>query len=69
MYSYQDDRPVVADPAARYYGAILDDRTLTPGPDALLTRTLFRDWLNAYLSGGAEMPHVHHPDPMGRTRR
>ncbi|HEY5805677.1 MAG TPA: SDR family oxidoreductase [Lysobacter sp.] len=69
MYSYQDDRPVVADPAARYYDAILDDRMLTPGPDARLAPTHFRDWLNAYLSGATEMPHVHHPDPMGRTQR
>lgn len=64
MYSYQDDRPVVADPDARYYDAVLDDRTLTPGAHALLGRTHFKDWLDGYLSGAIEIPHVHHPNPM-----
>lgn len=67
MYSYQDDRPVMADPGASYYGAILDDHTLTPGPRALIASTYFRDWLNEYLSGPRQMPHVHHPNPMART--
>ena len=64
MYSYQDDRPVVADPAARYYDAILDDQTLTHGANALIAGTHFRDWLDGYLSGSIEIPRVHHPSPM-----
>ncbi|HEY0661240.1 MAG TPA: SDR family oxidoreductase [Lysobacter sp.] len=68
MYSYQDDRPVVADETARYYDGILDDRTLTPGPGALIAKTHFRDWLQGYLSGSIEIPHVHHPDPLARGR-
>ncbi|UNK48504.1 SDR family oxidoreductase [Lysobacter sp. S4-A87] len=68
MYSYQDDRPVVADATARYYDALLDDHTLTPGSNALLTPTHFRDWLDSYLSGAIEMPHVHHPNPMSPDR-
>ncbi|WP_368564761.1 SDR family oxidoreductase [Pseudoxanthomonas sp. UTMC 1351] len=68
MYSYQDDRPVVADPTASYYGAILDDHMLTPGPHALTAKTYFRDWLDGYLSGALQIPHVHHPSPMARTR-
>lgn len=69
MYSYQDDRPVVADPGAQYYGAILDDHTLTPGANARIAPTHFRDWLESYLSGGVEIPHVHHPDPLARATR
>lgn len=66
MYAYQDDRPVVADPSVRYYGAVLDDHTLTPSGDALTTPTRFRDWLESYVSGAIEIPHVHHPDPLAR---
>ncbi|WP_454830905.1 SDR family oxidoreductase [Pseudoxanthomonas wuyuanensis] len=67
MYGYQDNRSVIADPEASYYGAILDDLTLTPGLDALVAKTYFRDWLNGYLSGPRQMPHVHHPNPVART--
>lgn len=69
MYSYQDDRPVIADPLASYYGAILDDRTLTPGDGALIAGTHFRDWLDGYLSSRVPLPHVHHPDPLSHPRR
>jgi uncharacterized protein YbjT (DUF2867 family) len=68
MYSYQDDRAVIADLAARYYNAILNDHTLTPGAHALIARTNFRDWLEDYLSGSVRIPHVHHPNPMAHTR-
>lgn len=67
MYSYQDDRPVIADLDAPYYGAILDDRTLTPGPHALIAHTLFKEWLDGFLTGAIELPHVHHPNPLART--
>lgn len=68
MYSYQDNRPVMADQAASYYDAILDDHMLTPAPHALIAKTYFRDWLDGYLSGALPIPHVHHPNPMARTR-
>ena len=68
MYSYQDNRPVIADRSASYYNAILDDRTLTPGAHALIASTNFRNWLDGYLSGSVRIPHVHHPDPMAPTR-
>jgi len=42
----QDARPVVADASARYFGAVLDDRMLTPDEDALLGTTRFEEWLN-----------------------
>jgi uncharacterized protein YbjT (DUF2867 family) len=64
MYSYQDNRSVIADQAASYYGAILNDRTLMPEAQALTGKTTFRDWLDGYLSGYLQMPHVHHPNPL-----
>ena len=47
-----DPRTVVADPEARYFGALLSDGELTPGPDAELYRTTFDEWLtgNARVS-------------------
>ena len=68
MYAYLDDRAVIADPEAAYYGAILDDRTLTPEGEAHLTATRFGDWLRERVTAGGEVPHVHHPDPLARTR-
>jgi uncharacterized protein YbjT (DUF2867 family) len=68
MYSYQDNRSVIADLDASYYNALLNDRTLTPGEHALIASTHFRDWLDGYLSGSARIPHVHHPDPLTHTR-
>jgi uncharacterized protein YbjT (DUF2867 family) len=42
-----DPRTVVADPHARYFGAELDDSTLTTGPGATLAPTNFEQWLAA----------------------
>lgn len=40
-----DTREVVADEAARYFGAELNERTLVPGDNALLGKSRFEDWL------------------------
>jgi uncharacterized protein YbjT (DUF2867 family) len=40
-----DPRQVIADAGARYFGAGLDDRSLTPGDDARIASTRFEDWL------------------------
>jgi uncharacterized protein YbjT (DUF2867 family) len=40
-----DPREVVADPQARYFGALLEERTLLPGADALTLGPRFADWL------------------------
>jgi uncharacterized protein YbjT (DUF2867 family) len=40
-----DPREVTADPHARYFGAELDDGSLTPGDDARIAPTRFEDWL------------------------
>ncbi|MGY3684029.1 SDR family oxidoreductase [Streptomyces sp. TE33382] len=39
-----DPRTVVADPRARYFGAVLGETTLLPGPDAQIAGTRFTDW-------------------------
>jgi uncharacterized protein YbjT (DUF2867 family) len=41
-----DPRLVTADPHARYFGAELDDRSLTPGDGARIAPTRFEDWLS-----------------------
>ena len=40
-----DHREVVTDPNARYYGALLQERSLVPGNDAVIFKTRFEDWL------------------------
>jgi uncharacterized protein YbjT (DUF2867 family) len=49
----QDPREVIADPSARYFGAILGERTLMPGDGARLGDVRFRDWLNRDTSMAA----------------
>jgi uncharacterized protein YbjT (DUF2867 family) len=41
-----DPRSVIADPNARYYGALLRERTLVPDNNATLGETRFEDWLS-----------------------
>lgn len=45
MAANGDGRQVVADVHARYFGAELDDGSLTPGPHPRLGQTHFEDWL------------------------
>jgi len=40
-----DPREVMADPHARYFGAVLTERMLLPGDDARRGETRFEDWL------------------------
>ncbi len=42
----EDPRSVIADPQARYYGAILGERTLVPESNASIGETKFEDWLS-----------------------
>jgi uncharacterized protein YbjT (DUF2867 family) len=46
-----DPREVIADAHARYFGAELDDRSLTPGDDARVAPTRFEDWLSRTRAG------------------
>jgi uncharacterized protein YbjT (DUF2867 family) len=41
-----DPREVISDPEARYFGALLRERTLLPGPRATLASTRFEDWIS-----------------------
>jgi len=43
----QDPREVVADNSARYFGAVLGERTLLPGEGAQLGEVRFQEWLAA----------------------
>ena len=40
-----DPRVVLSDPSARYFGAVVGERTLVPGDDASLGEIKFEDWL------------------------
>lgn len=40
-----DTREVITDPEARYFGAVLQERTLLPGDGATIFTTRFEDWL------------------------
>jgi uncharacterized protein YbjT (DUF2867 family) len=42
----RDARQVTTDAQARYYGAVLDDRSLTPGDNPRLGPTRFEGWLS-----------------------
>lgn len=44
-----DARQVVTDPAAPYFGAVLDRKTLTPGEHSRIGKTSFEDWLRAEI--------------------
>ncbi len=46
-----DQRVVVADPHARYFGARLSERALLPGDDAQLGPTRFDDWISHQALG------------------
>jgi len=47
-----DQREVVADPGARYFGVRLSERTLVPGDGARLAATRFDDWLGQRRPAG-----------------
>jgi uncharacterized protein YbjT (DUF2867 family) len=44
-----DPRTVVADPAALYFGTILNDASLTPGPQARLGSHTLENWLGEFI--------------------
>ncbi|MDU2923077.1 MAG: NmrA family transcriptional regulator, partial [Bradyrhizobium sp.] len=47
LAAINDPRKVVADIHARYFGAELDDRSLTPGDHPRLGAIRFEDWLSS----------------------
>jgi uncharacterized protein YbjT (DUF2867 family) len=46
LSAHDDGRQVVADQAARYFGAELDDRSLSPGDNARIAPTRLDEWLS-----------------------
>lgn len=44
-----DPRVVVGDPGALYFGSVLDDRSLTPGPNSRLGEIRLDDWLREFI--------------------
>lgn len=46
---HEDARRVIADVHARYFGAVLDERSLLPGPGARIAPHRFDDWLRDSL--------------------
>jgi uncharacterized protein YbjT (DUF2867 family) len=47
-----DPRRVIADPNARYFGAVLSERSLVPGDGTRLAETSFDDWLSRHPAKG-----------------
>src|ERR1700742_802004 len=45
-----DQRRVVTDAQAPYFGAVIDDHTLAPDENATIFTTRFSDWIDAYPS-------------------
>jgi hypothetical protein len=45
--SKHDERQVVTDTAARYFGATVNDQSLTPGNNPRLGAIRFEQWLGA----------------------
>jgi uncharacterized protein YbjT (DUF2867 family) len=52
MHAKGDDRRIVADPATLYFGAAIDDRSLTPGANPRLGATRLEDWLRTAVPAG-----------------
>jgi hypothetical protein len=48
----QDQRKVLTDPNATYFGAALDDQTLVPGANPRLGSIRYDDWLSRGLVKG-----------------
>lgn len=67
-----DDRQVVADPLAQYFGTRLAEDELLPGPDATIAPTHFVDWLAAGgdpgEAGAPIAPETGSPEAEASTR-
>lgn len=49
MRASKDPREIAGDPQARYFDLVLNDQSLTPGPNPLIGRTRFDEWLSRAL--------------------
>ena len=67
-----DPRRVTADVHARYFGAELDEHSLTPGDNARIAPTRFEDWLSQSAAGkrtSRPKGDPHETDDRSRPRR
>ncbi len=46
LKSVKDSKDIVSNIHAKYFGTEIDDRSLVPGPNALICATKYRDWLS-----------------------
>jgi uncharacterized protein YbjT (DUF2867 family) len=51
-----DEREVIADPEAPYFGTVLTGDELTPGPDATISPVTYADWVAAQPAAPASVP-------------
>jgi uncharacterized protein YbjT (DUF2867 family) len=64
LQANNDPRQVMADPHARYFGAELDDHSLTPGDNPRIAPTRFADWLS---QSTARQTNPKVPQPPGSS--
>ena len=57
MAASGDKRPVIADPKALYYGAVMDERGIAPGANPRLGPTRFDDWSARAGTAGGHRAH------------
>jgi uncharacterized protein YbjT (DUF2867 family) len=57
LATLKDPRAIIADPRARYSGAVVNDQTLVPGKDAQLGETRFETWLTQPAAKAAAATH------------
>ena len=50
MSARGDPHPIIADTQARYFGAVLNDKSLIPGPNARLSNKQFGEWLRQSIT-------------------
>jgi hypothetical protein len=56
LTSRGDTRTVIADPSARYFGAVLKERSLVPTGEAGLGETRFEEWLQKTSDSAESRP-------------
>ncbi len=47
LAAQHDRKEVITDPAARYFGITLDNRSLTPNDGAIIGKIHYDDWLRS----------------------
>lgn len=52
LVAREDRRTIVAEPDGLYFGSVIDDGSLTPGPDPRLGKVRLEDWLRSAVSAG-----------------